>query len=312
MSHLVRPLRPGASISQKGFGGGLGGTLGCLVEEVETKEIMLLSNMHILQFFQRTKSLFTGYSSKDASMQEEIVQPCGLYLREMAEERLLKQARSSRGDPRLYERFYIASATERTPLLATSTQQRSQFNQALDAEVKDLASLCTVATYARGFLNGTGDAAVARLHENVAWMNKTPDGCKVLPPPDNYAIYPGQMVKKFGNASGKMRYGVITKLDAKIKVPFTVSHEESLLPSSPMKGLATKVTVEMKGMIEVQSTDKNPFQLQGDSGSALLDAHGHLIGLMSTGGMGKLAYAVPIDRVFDTLGVTFPSQEMGW
>ncbi|MFY2561240.1 hypothetical protein ACN469_26810, partial [Corallococcus terminator] len=157
MSHLVRPLMPGISISQKGFGGGLGGTLGCMVEDVKTEEIMLLSNMHILQFFQRTYSYFTGYSSKDESMQTEIIQPCGLYLREMAEEKLIKRAKSSNGDPRRFERFYQATATETTRLTASPSQQRSAFNQALDEEVGTLASLCKVGTYQRGFLDGNGD-----------------------------------------------------------------------------------------------------------------------------------------------------------
>ena len=73
MGSIVRPLRPGISISQKGFGAATGGTLGCFVEDNATGKIMLLSNMHILQFYQVTKSIF-GTSKKDP-MQDEIVQP---------------------------------------------------------------------------------------------------------------------------------------------------------------------------------------------------------------------------------------------
>jgi len=108
-----------------------------------------------------------------------------------------------------------------------------------------------------------------------------------------------------------MRYGRIEDMDSTVTVPFTVTHEESLLPSVSMKGLVSKPKVRLEHVWKVTSTDDKPFQIQGDSGSALLDAHGQLLGLMSTGGMGKSAYAIPIGRILMRLGFKFPDTKSG-
>lgn len=310
MPYIYRPIRPGTSISQKGFGGALGGTLGCFVQDAKTDQIMLLSNMHILQFYQAKPetSLFNVFGIGTAppidSLQNAIIQPCGVYLRELAEEQLVKRGNTP-------QKYYQATATERSRLLPTPKDVADHYKRALDSAISDLADLTEVAQFARGFLDERGDAAVATLIPGTMWMNVTPSSVTIKAPPDNYAPYTNQMVMKYGDASGKMRYGTIVDFDATIKVPFTVIHEESLLPSQGMKGDVSKNTVTMEHVWKVRSIDGKPFQIQGDSGSALLDANGRLIGLMSTGGIGPMAYAIPIERVFNNLGLKFPKATSG-
>jgi len=62
---------------------------------------------------------------------------------------------------------------------------------------------------------------------------------------------------------------------------------------------------------KITGNDGGTFQVQGDSGSALCDQHNRLIGLMSAGGIGNTAYAIPIDVVFKRLNVGFPVAPSG-
>jgi hypothetical protein len=85
----VRPIKPGISISQAGFGAATGGTLGCFVQEVATGKIMLLGNMHVLQFFQSAPKL--GLLPWTPQSQLDIVQPCVSELK-MTVEQSFRQA----------------------------------------------------------------------------------------------------------------------------------------------------------------------------------------------------------------------------
>jgi len=85
----VRPIKPGISISQAGFGAATGGTLGCFVEDIATGNIMLLGNMHVLQFFQSAPKL--GLVPWTPQSQLDIVQPCASELK-MTVEQNFRQA----------------------------------------------------------------------------------------------------------------------------------------------------------------------------------------------------------------------------
>jgi S1-C subfamily serine protease len=61
--------------------------------------------------------------------------------------------------------------------------------------------------------------------------------------------------------------------------------------------------VNFVNQIQVESTIGKPFQIPGDSGSALLNDNNELIGLLHAGGADGFALATPIALVFASLDV---------
>jgi len=303
MGKLVRPLCPGISISQKGFGAATGGTLGCFVQDCDTNRIMLLSNMHVIQFFQPSGG-FLGFGKKEGSdaLKNTIVQPCGIEIKNMAERTL------GRDKLKVYNQGKGAEAK----LLPSPTDLKEYYQTTVNGQIDTLSELCSVAEYSRGYLEADFDAAVAELVPGTLWTNKTPDGTQILAPPDDFALPIDGQVWKYGDASGAKKWGVLTANKKTMEVPFkTFQHDSNHFGAMASSGLFRSVPITFKDVLMVSGNSGGAFQIQGDSGSALCDDQNRLIGLMSTGGIGSTAYAISIDRVFDRLGVRFPDTISG-
>ncbi|WP_158931293.1 hypothetical protein [Acidisphaera sp. S103] len=310
-----RPIAPGISISQAGFGAATGGTLGCFVEDKETKKIMLLSNMHVLQFFQSPPSFF--YATPRPQSQLDIVQPCAIELKEFAEQSIGRDKKAVwlKGHPPpknpSYGTFSPPTTDPQKPSEPiTQTDIDKFYLKTLNEFVASAIEKCTVAKFERGFLETNFDAAVATLKPGVQWTNATLDGTQILAPPP--VPTPGGPVWKYGDASGIKKWGIGMVSQDKVKVPFKTFNNDSML-FGPIDPASKQLPVEFNaGQVwKITGTGGGTFQIQGDSGSALCDQHNRLIGLMSAGGVGPTAYAIPIDVIFSKLNVSFPGVPSG-
>ena len=201
---------------------------------------------------------------------------------------------------------------EEAKLLPTAADLKEFYKQKLDAQIGQLSELCTIATYTRGLLDTDFDAAVATLNTGMMWMNQTPDGTNLLSPPSPYKLPESERVWKFGDASGRKKWGRLELNPKKEQVPFKIFHEQTCYSGTPQALFKnTPVVFNKDSVLLVVGEGSETFQIQGDSGSALLDEQNRLIGLMSTGGMGITGYAIPIGVVFAKLNVKFPAKSSG-
>jgi hypothetical protein len=299
---FIRPITGGISISQSGFGAATGGTLGCFVQCNNTNDIMLLSNMHVLQFYQKPSSIFSNNAKSAGELC--IVQPCVMRLKQKAEAVL------GRDKAKLYAKYHKPDET--TPLLEPGPSQKEvddYYLQSINRLMDALIELHEVATFTRGFLETNFDAAVAKLKPGTSWSNSVPDRTAILAPPPN--VLPPTRVWKYGDASGAKKWGRADMNQEKQMAPFKTFNNESS-HFGPINAEFKQLPIEFTGGYVWKITgDNNPFQVQGDSGSALCDEKDRLVALMSTGGIGNTAYAIPIDNVFEKLGVHFPNVSSG-
>lgn len=301
----TRPIKPGISISQAGFGAATGGTLGCFVEDVTTGHIMLLGNMHVLQFFQSAPKL--GLLPWTPQSQLDIVQPCTSELKMMVEQnfRLPSDQTTQQSMARVW-----ASDHPDKPAPGSVEEMKTYYKDKCNQSLATYIKTCKVATYARGALAANFDAAVATLTPGTRWENITPDGTTILAPPP--VVSPAGRLWKYGDASGVKKYANGAVSVGNVNVPFKTYTTESASFETPNSAF-TQVPVDFQANHVWLITGENPgmFQVQGDSGSALCDANNRLIGLMSTGGMGNTGYAIPIDVVFAQLNIRFPAAASG-
>lgn len=306
----VRPLKAGIGISQAGFGCAKGGSIGCFVEDATSGAIMLLSNMHVLQYFKSAPKL--GILPWTPQSQLDIVQP------DVAE-LLVGIYDGFKTNPGMtIDETYAAVWQADHPILpnqplkpAPSRAEAKEYYEKKAAEgLALLVKTCTVATYERGSLETDFDAAVALLKPGTAWTNTTPDNTHILAPPA--VIAPSNGVWKYGDASGAKKFANAIVSTANENVPFKTYTQDSGSPGQRNAGFdQIPITFRAGQVWKVTGTAGGTFQVQGDSGSVLCDAHNRLVALMSTGGFGADAYAIPIDVVFQRLNLRFPAAQAG-
>jgi hypothetical protein len=286
-------------VAQYGNNGAAFGTVACFVQERSgEKRICLLSNQHILQFYQDT-SLFRkderGMYSITCPPVGEIINEAKTRINAFEEAMRIGNERMGGMDK------MIAYYHERS-------------RDYIDGSAAQMIEYATIADYVRGSLATNSDAAIARLRRGTRWSNTTPDDDTVHPPPTALAKV-GDEVWKYGAASGKKKTGKIVKvgLPKPVVTTFTVFHTPSY-PQQPtgMPSL-TKKAIPFSAMYEVEGTIDESFQIQGDSGSLLCLANGSAIGLMSIASMEnrRRAFAFPIQAVFEALDVEFPAEGAG-
>jgi len=306
----VRPLRAGIGISQAGFGCAKGGTIGCFVEDVASGKIMLLSNMHVLQYFQAAPKL--GILPWTPQSQRDIVQPdtsellVGIYDK--------FKTRPGMSNEEAYAAVWQADhpilPNEPLKPAPSRAEAREYYEKKAGEALAVMIKACTIATYERGVLETDFDAAVATLKPGTPWSNMTPDNTTILAPPP--AIAPSNGVWKYGDASGVKKFANAVLSTANQNVPFKTYTQESGSVGQRTAGFnRVPITFRAGQVWEVTGIGGGTFQVQGDSGSALCDANNHLVALMSTGGLGAVAYAIPIDVVFQRLNVRFPAAAAG-
>jgi hypothetical protein len=306
----VRPLRAGIGISQAGFGCAKGGTIGCFVQDVTSGAIMLLSNMHVLQYFKSAPKL--GILPWTPQSQLDIVQP------DVAELLVGVYDDFNTRQGMTMDETYAAFWEVHHPILpnqplrqAPGRAEAKEFYEKKAAEALALlVKTCTVATYTRGFLETDFDAAVATLTPGTAWSNMTPDNTQILAPPGGVA--PSNGVWKYGDASGVKKFANAILSTLNENVPFKTYTQDSGTPGQRNAGFnQIPITFRAGQVWKVTGIAAGTFQVQGDSGSVLCDANDRLVALMSTGGFGADAYAIPIDVVFQRLNVQFPAAPSG-
>lgn len=307
----VRPITAGIGISQAGFGCAKGGSIGCFVEDVTSGKIMLLSNMHVLQYFKLAPKL--GILPWTPQSQKDIVQP------DVAELLVGVYDGFKRDKPGMTnEEAYAAVWQADHPVLPnqplqqapTRTEARDYYDKKAGVELAKLVKICTVAVYDRGFLEADFDAAVAFLTPGTAWANRVPDQTQILAPPG--VIAPSNGVWKYGDASGVKKFANAILSTANENVPFKTYTQDSGSPGQRNAGFnQIPITFHAGNVWKVTGTGGGTFQVQGDSGSVLCDANNQLVALMSTGGFGADAFAIPIDVVFQRLNVRFPGANAG-
>jgi hypothetical protein len=143
-----------------------------------------------------------------------------------------------------------------------------------------------VAKFSRGYLNSEGDAAVAYLSEGVKFANMTPEGRQFV----GFGAEPtvGEMVYKRGAMSN-----------------LTIGRVKAVVGGGnvPHKGRG-EIAFANQYVIEPWNPE-DEFQIPGDSGSALFNRHGQVLGVMHAGG-GKSAMATPIVAVMQKLNLLWP------
>jgi hypothetical protein len=281
------PLCPGLYISQKGFGMAAGGTLGCFMTDNKSGGTVLVSNQHVLAFYQ--PSWWPSQSEKDAGVQ--VIQPDGSEINAYVTPR--------RTWLEIEQGFKEIGVAFGIGLGDTEDGARNRL-----AEL--IADRCVVATVLRGQLGGNLDVAVAALKPGIQWTNQLEDGTTTITaPPRQDSIAVGTRVGKWGARSNCWKTGTITALGVQTTVPFASTNQKTLpCPSLPQPALHK--TEQLSDLIEVTGDGNGVFQMQGDSGSALCTADGHLIGILSSGGLGPKAYAIPIWTVIKEFGLSFP------
>lgn len=297
---VVRPICPGISVSQSGFGGAVGGTLGCFVEDRDSGAIMLLSNMHVIQFYQANRGFF---STQRPKAQLDIVQPCTMELKQSVLDTFGHDKKAVWD--KAHKRPNHTYGTFKEPDPPTEAEIKAYYTKTCNDRLAALVELCLVAEFARGFLEKNFDAAVATLKPGTMWTNATPDGTQILAPPASPT--PAGRLWKYGDASGVKKWarGMVSQVEE--SVPFKTFDNDSMLfgdLSAAFKPLPVKF--EAGATWKITGEAEGPYQIQGDSGSALCNQNNQLIGLMSAGGVGKTAQAIPIDVVFERLNVRFP------
>ncbi len=279
------PLRPGMPISQKGFGLSTGGTLGCFLTDRRSGSTVLVSNQHVLGFYDPR-----WYADKDG--QAEVVQPDGSEINAFV---LVQDS---------WTKIGACYRDLGQPMTSVSSGETIAQHQAKLAEA--IARRCTVGRWLRGQLKGKLDAAIATLEPGVQWTNQLRNGVSITAPPAQDQVTVGMKVGKWGARSGCWKSGTITKVGVATTVPFGATSQKTLpMPSNPTP--AMHFDAELSDLIEVHGDADGTFQMQGDSGSALCTADGKLIGILSSGGLGRLAYAIPIWTVMQTFDLSFPA-----
>jgi hypothetical protein len=306
----VRPLSAGIGISQAGFGCAKGGSIGCFVEDVTSGAIMLLSNMHVLQYFKAAPKL--GLLPWTPQSQLDIVQPDVAELLVGVYDKF--KTRLGMSDEQAYAAVWQADhpilPNEPLKPAPSRAEAKEYYEKKAGEALVVLVRACTVATYTRGFLETDFDAAVATLKPGTAWTNMTPDNTPILAPPAG--IGPSNGVWKYGDASGHKKFANAIISTANENVPFKTYTQDSGSPGPRNAGFnQVPITFRAGNVWKVTGTAAGTFQVQGDSGSVLCDANNRLVALMSTGGFGADAYAIPINVVFQKLNIRFPAAAAG-
>ena len=249
-----------------------------------------MSNQHVLGFFQPS-----WHSDKDG--EATVIQPDGSEINAF----VIQQDTLTKIDT-CYRQLGLGG------MKSVSPSDTVHKHQALLTEA--IASKCTIAKFLRGQLKGDLDVAVAGLLPGVQWTNQFRNGKSIKPPPPLGNISVGTKVGKWGARSGCWKTGKISKLSVKTTIPFASTSQKTVpMPSSPTP--AKHFKLELSGLIEVMGDDLNgTFQMQGDSGSALCTEDGSLIGILSSGGLGRLAYAIPIWTMIEAFDLSFPAKAL--
>ena len=102
----------------------------------------------------------------------------------------------------------------------TQTDVDNFYQATLNDFLTSTIEKCTIARFERGFLDANFDAAVATLKPGVQWTNATPDATQILAPPP--VPTPGGPVWKYGDASGRKKWGTGMISQEKVTVPLCV------------------------------------------------------------------------------------------
>jgi hypothetical protein len=130
------------------------------------------------------------------------------------------------------------------------------------------------------------DAGIARVNAQIATKNAYLPGRSGFKAPAKIGTAsPSNAVSKVGRTTGPTR-GTVTSI-ATIVGPVTYDNKPAWFRNS----------------IEIESADGTLFSDHGDSGSAIVNAKGELVGLLYAGN-GSQTYACPIAQVIAALGIT--------
>lgn len=168
----------------------------------------------------------------------------------------------------------------------TTSFQLTQLVAKLGQFVKIRFSLPDASVAAGSVVFNDVDAGIARVTAGIAAKNAYLPGITGAKPPTKIGVANRQdAVSKVGRTTG-LTQGTVTSI-ATIVGPITYDNKPAWFRNS----------------VEIEGLNGTLFSDHGDSGSAIVNSKGELVGLLYAGN-GTQTYACPIDAVVAALGIT--------
>lgn len=161
-----------------------------------------------------------------------------------------------------------------------------------------------IARYTRGNLTDTVDAAVACIDQNIYSSGKikglSDNGMDIAVAGAEFAVTYFKIMHDKGRQADVIKRGITTRVThgyiKDVEAPVGFNYQQSL-------GVAD--THWFGHQLLIEPYDGQPFSQGGDSGSAILDNSGHIVGLLVGGVEGQIdSYANRIENVLDVCQIT--------